>query len=324
MTEVVTSYAASPQLSLLAPRQQVFGASEAESQPARTLPSADASALHSVLAAADKTDGRPFASDAAPREGGGGSGPSRPRVEVKRFDVGLSPSEVVGTPDVLQRFDRNGDGRVDIFESVKSVQVRQQVFTFASLAAAPRATTADEAGRSSPALTEAQAPALARETGAALAALGGDTVGLPRKFAGAAEGGPDAGPDTRKFHDTAAALAGAPGVSDVPKKYYGQGVEVVAGQAAADGAPVKYADRAPARENVFAEDGAREVKYYDRVPQAESGGAAAGDGGAAGGETYAEKAREIAAALRGGGRSAAAYAQAETPAAAPIATVVTA
>src|SRR5687767_6869658 len=98
MTEVVTSLAASSQLNLSAQRLQGFGVSTVVQQP--EAPTAEANALQSVLAAADKSEDKSFAAELPARDpsaGSNGSGPSRPRVEIKQFDVGLSAAEVVGT-----------------------------------------------------------------------------------------------------------------------------------------------------------------------------------------------------------------------------------
>lgn len=325
MTELVTSFAASPQLNLFAARQQGFGVSGVFSEPER--PTAESNALESVLAAADKSEDKPYAAESAPRDAasGGNSGPSRPRIEIKQFDVGLSPSEVVGTQDVLQRFDANGDGRVDLVESDRAALARQKVFTFAGLAAAPVSVDVQSHAE----LTVEEAPKLARETGAAIAALPTfDEKGLPKKFSDSLLQDPAA----KKYFADAALAEGVPaGVADAPKKYYGQGAEVVAGAVAGSAAngshpvPVKYADRAPVREQAVREDGTGEVKYYDRVPQAEAG--ENGGDAATGGEKYSEKAQEIAVALHGrSGPAVAAYAQAlgEAPVETPVLTVVTA
>src|SRR5690348_13047472 len=98
MTEVVTSFAASSQLNLLAPRQQAFGVSAQTFQP--DAPTADTNALQAVLAAADKSEDKSSSSELPARDAStnnnsnNGSGPSRARIEIKQFDVGLSPSEV--------------------------------------------------------------------------------------------------------------------------------------------------------------------------------------------------------------------------------------
>lgn len=314
MTEVVTSYAASPQLNLLAQRQQGIGVSgPTVSQPAA--PTAESNALQSALAASDKAEDKSFAAELPSRDtsssANNGSGPSRPRVEIKQFDVGLSAAEVVGTQDVLQRFDANGDGRVDTLEADKAALVRQKVFTFAGLAASPQGAPQISAG---PTLSEDEAPALARETGAAIAALSTyDETGLPKKFSASIIQDPGA----KKFFSEVAEQGAPAGVVDAPKKYYGQGAEVVvAGQAnSGTNPPVKYADRAPVKDHSLSEEGTGEVKYYDRVAQAE--------GSATGGEAesqtfgkYSEKAEEIAAAY--------AALQGDAPAEPPVATVVTA
>jgi hypothetical protein len=314
MTEVVTSFAASQQLNLTASRLQGFGVSTVVQQP--TAPTAEANALQSALAASDKAEDKSFASELPGRDASAGnssSGPSRPRIEIKQFDVGLSAAEVVGTQDVLQRFDANGDGRVDLLESDKAALVRQKVFTFAGLAAAPSKVSVEQTHVD---LSEAEAPALARETGAAIAALASfDEAGVPKKFSASLVQDPGA----KKFFADAATAEGTPsGVVDAPKKYYGQGAEVVAGPVANgnnNGAPVKYSDRAPVREqSAVSEEGTGEVKYYDRVPQAEAG--ENGDDTTSR-EKYSEKAQEIAAAY-------AALQGDPAPVEAPIVTIVTA
>ena len=292
MTEVLTSYAASPQLNLLAQRQQGFGVS-APTVVQPEAPTADSNALQSALAAVDKSEDKSFASELPSRDAsaGAGSGPSRPRVEIKQFDVGLSAAEVVGTQDVLQRFDANGDGRVDTLEADKAALVRQKVFTFAGLAAAPHAAPQISAG---PELTEDQAPALARETGAAIASLSTyDETGVPKKFSASIVQDPGA----KKFFAEVAEQGAPAGVADAPKKYYGQGAEVVVAGQANNGSnpPVKYADRAPVKDFAVSEEGTGEVKYYDRVPQAAGGENADGQSGEQG-QKYSEKAQEIAAA----------------------------
>ena len=281
MTEVVTSYPAPQQLNLLALGQQDFSVSAPVVQPAA--PTEESKALQSALAASDKSENKSFAGELPQRDpstnagAGAGTGPSRPRIEIKQFDIGLSPSVVVGTQDVLQRFDANGDGRVDTIEADKATLVRQKVFTFAGLAAAPTAATPEQAG-------------------------------LPKKYSASLIQNPAA----KMYFAEAAALEGTPsGVADAPKKYYGQGAEVIAGPATNGAtAPVKYSDRAPVREQTVSEDGTGEVKYYDRVPQSETG---ENDGSATGGEKYSDKAQEIAAAY--------AVAQGDVPAEVPVATV---
>lgn len=310
MTEVVTSFAASQQLNLLARGQQVSGVSAPVVQPAA--PTAESNALQSALAASDKSESQSFKSELPARDPSTntGTGPSRPRIEIKQFDVGLSPSVVVGTQDVLQRFDANGDGRVDTLEADKATLVRQKVFTFAGLAAAPTAATPEQA---SVQITVDNAPQIARETGEAIAALSKfDEAGLPKKYSDSIIQDPGA----KKYFAEAAAAEGTPsGVADAPKKYYGQGAEVVAGPATNGGAaaPVKYSDRAPVREQAVSEEGTGETKYYDRVAQSEPGD---NGGNPAGGEKYSEKAQEIAAAY--------AALQGDAPAEVPVVTVVTA
>ena len=124
MTEVVTSSAAFQQLNLLAPRQQEFGVERqgvdagfatADIAPAAVETSSD-NLSHSASSGGDQNPVNHHQEQAQPRPEAAISGPSKPRIEIKHIDLGLTPSEVVGTPDILQRFDTNGDGRLSLAE----------------------------------------------------------------------------------------------------------------------------------------------------------------------------------------------------------------
>jgi hypothetical protein len=130
MSNVVTSTtAAASQLGLFAPRQQVFVVERVGSAPddAAILNSGPRSALHTPTQSALETRREEALANQTH------DGPSRARVEIRSLDMGLTPAEVVGTPDVLQRFDENGDGRVDLTEADKATLSRQKGTTFAGV-----------------------------------------------------------------------------------------------------------------------------------------------------------------------------------------------
>jgi hypothetical protein len=317
MTEVVTSTAAFSQLSLQAPKPQVFGI-ESQAGSAEAISPASFGILQDVSAqgaddqsSVNQHQGKD-GSSAEPRPDNNGSGPSRARVEIKHLDIGLTPSEVVGTPDVLQRFDDNGDGRVDLIESARAGLARQKVFTFAGLAAA---------SSRSPILgqvEDAPQPAPVAASGAPITADGvpapaaSQQTPFEKSFAPAQADAPV--PGTKKFADAAEAVAAQGSTTegvDVPRKFYGQGVEVVAGQfaAAAEAAP-KYHDKVVVKDlAVVTEDGTGEAKYYDRVAQAETDNASEDAGQGAEGNYY-EKAQQLANGKKGAVPEVAVYAEA--------------
>jgi hypothetical protein len=73
------------------------------------------------------------------------SGPSRARIVLRDFDVGKTPAEVVGTRDVVLRFDSNDDGRIDLIESQRSARARDDGASFRGLAAAASLSTPEPA-----------------------------------------------------------------------------------------------------------------------------------------------------------------------------------
>ena len=54
------------------------------------------------------------------------------KIELKDFDVGRRPAEVVGTADVVQRFDNNLDGRVDLLEFQRAARARDTIYTYSA------------------------------------------------------------------------------------------------------------------------------------------------------------------------------------------------
>src|SRR5262249_4222699 len=129
-------------LNLLAQRQQGFGVErkstlDGVSSTSQFAPS-DSDSFTTIrhTAPQGETAGHHESPDQQPAEPRN-PGPARARIEIKSFDLGLTPSEVVGTPDVLERFDDDGDGRIGLLDSNKAIQAREKVFTFAGLAAAP-------------------------------------------------------------------------------------------------------------------------------------------------------------------------------------------
>ncbi len=213
-------------------------------------------------------------------------GPSRARVDLRSLDLGLTPAEVVGTHDVLQRFDSNGDGRVDLLESDKATLVRQNLFTFAGVG-----NPAGEVEITAPVIVASDDATAAPAVGGAPAAEA--APGEPKKFFVAAT--PDGRPAAHKFADLREAAAGGTTATVVvAKKFYGQGTEAVAG--AAHGAPARLYDKAAvARQQEAARDDGGETRLYDKVPQSDSQNRQH----AGGGTTLHERARQIAAAING-------------------------
>ena len=276
MTEVVTSIAASSQLNLLAQRQQVFGIDrptverqgvDSSFNAADTAPSVvDTSADNLPQFSAKSDDENPVnrhqeqpAPQPRPEPV---SGPSRARIEIKHIDLGLTPSEVVGTPDILQRFDTNGDGRVDLIEAARAGVAREGVFTFAGLAAQGSDTQPTDAAIAATVALESSP-----SDGVPTAPPAGPTGAVEKKLFTPADV-PGAAQARRHFVQTAAEGT-ASGVADAPKKFSGQGAEVVVGKFAADLAP-KIADKADTKTTTVTEDGTGETKVYDKVAQSET------------------------------------------------------
>lgn len=199
------------------------------------------------------------------------------RVEVKDFDVGRSAAEVVGTVDVVQRFDNNSDGRIDILESQRATRARDASSTFAARGQARSESSnvahqvqAQEIERSfeSQSKPVQQAQTVAQETAEAPLKKFGD----PQVLSG---GSSDEGTVIKKYA-AAEDIASQGGFSDgapVETKFYGDGAEVVIGRFAADtdGAQ-KFSDKAAQAETGrFYEDGTGEQKFYDKVAQSEAG-----------------------------------------------------
>ena len=283
MSELVTSAAAISQFNLFASRQQVFGIERAAdtSEGVAEVDSAKASAPNALTSANRHED--------APASLAVHDGPSRARVDIRSLDLGLTPAEVVGTPDVLQRFDSNGDGRVDLLESDKATLVRQNLFTFAGVGNAK-----GEAEAPAP----EPAPVIVNSEAATAAVPAEDaTPGEPKKFFVPLT--PDGRPAGQKIADTAQAATGAStGTVAVAKQFYGQGAEVVAGPVVTRGTPAaNLHDKTIAlrQHGVIREDGTGEKRLYDKVPQSEPQHRQSGHSGA----SLHEKARQISAAING-------------------------
>ncbi len=274
MTEVVTSTAASAQLNLLAQRQQVFGVD----RPSGERQSVDAGFVAADVAAAatdtsaetlpqfsakqdDQNPVNRHTEQPAPRPDPV-TGPSKARVEIKHIDLGLTPSEVVGTPDVLQRFDTNGDGRVDLAEAARAGVAREGVFTFAGLAGGQSDVEAAVTAVAEDVAAETVSPSV----GAPTAAPAGSSVAVEKKLYAPADV-PGAAQSRRHFVQTAAEGT-ASGVVDAPKKFAGQGAEVVVGRFAVD--TPKVAEKADVKTTTVSEDGTGEQKIYDKVAQTET------------------------------------------------------
>jgi len=279
MTEVVTQAAALSQLTLLAEKQQV-ARSESRSNDQFAVEAAKASARPNAAeviaksAANDqsslKQDNSQHQQEAAPR------GPSKARVELKSFDIGRTAAEVVGTVDVKQRFDSNGDGRVDSLESNAALRARSKQSSYKGLAAAAAAARHAADAFDGLEKVETQPIVLTPAPVAPKPAHVPDAPTAPnvKKYADkevAGEATPL--PGTKKFSGPAEEIHFDDGTAgtEVAKKYYGQGAEAVVGQFAVE-QPQKYSDKAPETTRFSgSEDGTGEAKYYDKVPQTETG-----------------------------------------------------
>ena len=258
MTEVVTSSAAIPQLNLLAARQQGFSVDRSHSI---TSGDVDASSIQfaqphiSSSPQAESAGHHESAEQKQADQSARNSGPSRARIEIRSLDIGLTPAEVVGTADVLQRFDSNGDGRVDILEADRASLVREKVTTFAGLGTP---------ARRSQAAPVVQAPAPAPEPQI-------EIPGAPKKLFTPAETAEVGTP--KKLYAVAPEQGVIAPDGDVPKKFYGQGTEVVVGPAVAVAraeAPVKIHEKTVVQDRVITETDTGEIKLYDKVAQADT------------------------------------------------------
>jgi hypothetical protein len=227
------------------------------------------------------------------------TGPSKARIEIKHIDLGLTPSEVVGTPDILQRFDSDGDGRVDLIEAARAGVAREGVFTFAGLAAA-NAKSAEQAAVDAQAAPQPQV-AVAPDAAPVVIDADGKKLFTPAE-AGAAPG--------KKFFNAVAAQGTPTGHVDAPKKFYGQGAEVVVGKFAADTAQKLSEKDIGDQKVVVTDDG--ETKLYDKVAQTDTD-QTSGEDGADDADTsprHRQAAQEDGAPVvkKGGRKGVAAYA----------------
>jgi hypothetical protein len=291
MTEMVTINAAreAQQLSLLAQRPDVsyrdpnqpntIQVSQAGVQP-------DARRAAQTEAGAQK-NGQQDLSQRRDRPDQGITGPSRPRVEIRDFDVGRTPAEVVGTMDVVQRFDNNNDGRIDLIEANRATRSRNtDTSTFAGLAPGGVRAAQPQGDGPTPAEVEIALAEKAVEKPAFGPVVSPDpTLRADRdqqaqsKYGPAVPGTPQAqAGEIKKYADKADAGQGyVGGEQQVAQKYFGKGAEAVLGQFAAPDQPQKYADKAQATETAkFSEAGSGEAKYADKVAQTETDFAGAG------------------------------------------------
>ena len=192
------------------------------------------------------------------------SGPSRARIQIKHIDLGLTPSEVVGTPDVLQRFDADGDRRVDLNEAARAGVAREGVFTFAGLSVGSglvEPTARSPVPQATPSVPKSAVAFAAEPTD--------QNIFTPTELPGAAP--------TKKFFVAAKAAAaqvaaqGTPtGTVDAPKKFSGQGVEVVVGKfAVAETAPQFVEDTAK-KVVVVTEEDSGETTAPDKVARTDT------------------------------------------------------
>lgn len=284
MTEVVTiKVAQDAQLSLLAQRPQVSRDNQQNQAPTQVAQAEVEPDVRRAPSAAE-LGGDEADQDAAYESSRRDvrtelTGPSRARIVLRDFDVGKTPAEVVGTLDVVLRFDSNSDGRIDLIESQRSARARSEGASFRGLATpAPEVVPI-------PVPTSTPSPNRPREEAPDPTA--------PRQSFGTTEDGEVILP--KKYVDREEVKAPA----EASQKYFGAGAEaaVVAQFAtpAATDAPQKYADRAAQLDRgTLSEDGSGERKFYDKV--AESDTDTTGDEGdpAQQQQTYYERGQELA------------------------------
>lgn len=315
MTEVVTNTAATLQQTLVAERQQRAVSASGANQEAVSQQSTPVRPAGALAADAVSRPAKPDQSQADGRRNGQQRTEQKVRrqvpdpvdqvrtsrsetiapkdkIEVKDFDVGRRAAEVVGTVDVVQRFDNNADGRVDLLESQRAVRARDGSSTYAARGQA-HTESANVAAR----VQEREIEQAAAEASAAAQPKAFDapaTPAPPLNTQAAAAG--VAAPETQKLYGDAQVVSGGSGEDGlVPKKlfaaeevasqgtftdgepvqqkFFGEGVEVVRGRVAGDpDVQQKLFDKAEAAETGrFYEDGTGEQKLYDKVAQTEAG-----------------------------------------------------
>ncbi|MEQ9445731.1 MAG: hypothetical protein RJS98_09210 [Rhodospirillaceae bacterium] len=305
MTEVVTDTAASLQQSLVAERQQrAFGVSggsqENLSQNTASLavqkgaPAADAVVRQSESEqsqsesrrsrqAAQQQQIKRDAPDPAdqPRPSRSVSADPVDKIEIKDFDVGRRAAEVVGTADVVQRFDNNLDGRVDLLESQRATRARDTSFTYAARGQAhtDTPTVAEQVQDKEISKSVLTPVAQNAPVNTSTQAQSESDANIPRKIfndvqvnsAGTEEDGvvPKKLFAAEDIADQGAVTDGVP----VQQKFFGEGAEVVLGRFATDAdVQQKLSEKAEQFETGrFYEGETGEEKLYDKVAQSEPG-----------------------------------------------------
>jgi hypothetical protein len=282
MTELVTiKVAQEAQLSLLAQRPQAQTAerTQAPIQITGAEVNPDVQRAPNQAEGASTENGGDFASDQNRSNSQAElTGPSRARVQVRDFDVGKTPAEVVGTRDVVARFDTNDDGRIDLVEAQRSARARDDggASSFRGLATS----RADPAPAEAPAQIQPKVenkPAQTEEPKQKFGTTENGDVISQKKFTPRTEGG-----------------EGAP----EPQKFFGKGPEAALGQfAAPTEQPQKFSDRAAVVDRGAGETEAAsgERKYYDKVSESDAGNTGSEDPQQQQSQTYYERARELAA-----------------------------
>lgn len=306
MTEVVTNTAASLQQSLVADRQQrpfavPGGSQETLSQNTasvaaqKSAPAADAVVRQSKSEQSQsesrnnqqaaqqqqqiKRD-RPDPAD-QPRPSRSVSADPVDKVEIKDFDVGRRAAEVVGTADVVQRFDNNLDGRVDLLESQRATRARDTSFTYAARGQAHTDTPTVAEQVQDKEISESVSAPIPQNTpvNTSTTAQSESDANIPRKIfndvqvnsAGTEEDGavPKKLFAAEEIAEQGAVTDGVP----VQQKFYGEGSEVVLGRFTTDAdVQQKLSEKAEQFETGrFYEGETGEEKLYDKVAQSEPG-----------------------------------------------------
>lgn len=281
MTELVTiKVAQEAQLSLLAQRPQTQTAerNQAPIQITGAEVNPDVQRAPNQAEGASSENGGDLASDQNRNNAYADlTGPSRARVQLRDFDVGKTPAEVVGTRDVVARFDTNNDGRIDLVEAQRSARARDDggASSFRGLATG----SAEQVPAESPAQAQPKVeikPPQVEEPKQKFGTTEDGAVIAQKKFTPKTEGG-EAAPE--------------------PQKFFGKGAEAAVGQFATPAEqPQKFSDRAAAVERGAGETEAAsgERKYYDKVSEGDTSNTGSEDPQQQS-QSYYERAREIAA-----------------------------
>ena len=297
MTEAVTSLSANLQQYLLAESQQRAASANSSAEVGANL--SISSGSPAIASAADASnpssknskyqqDGQPGQKRTAdgtmdtPKASKLRGSDEAVTIEIRDFDIGRTPAEVVGTADVLARFDDNQNGRVDLLESRRAAKARDSSSTFAARGQAGLESSTVAQGTQEQTVEKSVSDRATSETASVLAGQAGqkeDSGQEPKKIYTDSQlisgGTIDDGTVPEKVIDSEA-IASQGGFSDgapVQQKFYGDGAEIVIGRfvANADMQQQLSGQMYDSESGRLYEEGSGEKKLYDKVAQSEPG-----------------------------------------------------